>query len=515
MPREKLSQTSRLRGFISEFGDNVFSADGRILFCKVCELKVEYERRSSVIQHIKTGKHVKMIKRNEIVKTNTQQLITQTNTTKKSSFNMELCRALLSANIPLNKLSNPVFRSFLESYTGKDIPYETTLRKGYIDDCFIETIGKIREYISDHKIWISVDETTDAEGRFIANVIIGTLETEQSGKIFLLNTEELVKVNHSTISKLFDKSLAILWPGGIKHNNVLLFLSDAAPYMVKCGQALNALYSKMIHVTCTAHGLHRVAEEVRNQYESVDRLISNIKKIFRKAPSRLLLFKTIAPGLPLPPAPVITRWGTWINAAIYYCENFELIFNIVNELDSEDAISIKNAKQFLDKPHIKNDLVYIKSNFSTLSTSITKLQTEGVSLADSIKVVDNLSTEMNRLTGTHGKSIGLKMENVLKKNVGLTMLKKIQNILSGELTNMKDLPEDLDINDLTYFKYAPITSVNVERSFSAYKTLLANNRRSFKVESLKKHLIIQCNSGKQLIHNQNNKTLIIFNKTII
>jgi len=52
------------------------------------------------------------------------------------------------------------------------------------------------------------------------------------------------------------------------------------------------------------------------------------------------------------------------------------------------------------------------------------------------------------------------------------MLKKIKNILNGELIDMKDLPEDLDINDLTYFKYATITSRNVERSFPAYKTLL-------------------------------------------
>lgn len=142
---------------------------------------------------------------------------------------------------------------------------------------------KIREFISDQKIWISIDETTDAEGRFIANVIIGTSEAEKSGKIFLLNTEELGKVNHSTVSKLFDKSLSILWPDGIKHDNVLLFLSDAAPYMVKCGQTLDALYSKMIHVTCTAHGLHRVTEQVRSQYESVDQLISNIKNIFNIA----------------------------------------------------------------------------------------------------------------------------------------------------------------------------------------------------------------------------------------
>lgn len=84
----------------------------------------------------------------------------------------------------------------MESYTGKEIPYETTLRKTYIDDIFIETMQKIREYISDHKIWIFIDETTDTEGRFIANVIIGTLEAKQSGNtsIFLLNTEKLKKL---------------------------------------------------------------------------------------------------------------------------------------------------------------------------------------------------------------------------------------------------------------------------------------------------------------------------------
>ena len=61
------------------------------LFRKVCELKVEFERRSSVIQHnIKTVKHAKMIKRREIFKTRTRQMITQTNTSKKSTFNMDL-----------------------------------------------------------------------------------------------------------------------------------------------------------------------------------------------------------------------------------------------------------------------------------------------------------------------------------------------------------------------------------------------------------------------------------------
>jgi len=52
--------------------------------------------------------------------------------------------------------------------------------------------------------------------------------------------------------------------------------------MVNCGKSLNALYSKMVHVTCTAHGLHRTAEEVRGQFGTIDKIISNVKKILKK-----------------------------------------------------------------------------------------------------------------------------------------------------------------------------------------------------------------------------------------
>ena len=38
----------------------------------------------------------------------------------------------------------------------------------------------------------------------------------------------------------------------------------------------------MLHVTCAAHGIHRVAEFVRGEYSDVDRLIANGKKVFLK-----------------------------------------------------------------------------------------------------------------------------------------------------------------------------------------------------------------------------------------
>jgi hypothetical protein len=88
------------------------------------------------------------------------------------------------------------------------------------------------------------------------------------------------------------------------------------------------------------------------------------------------------------------------------------------------------------------------------------------------------------------------MENVLSKNIGLKILKQISSILSRSISTMDGLPEDLSTNELIFYKYAPITSVDVERSFSVYKNLLSHNRRSFKLENIKMHLIIQCNSGK-------------------
>lgn len=107
---------------------------------------------------------------------------------------------------------------------------------------------------------VSVDETTDIEDRYVVNIVIDILETENSGKTFLLLWK---KTNHSTIAKAFDKSMFTLWPEGIKHDNVLIFVSDAAPYMVKSGRAIRTLYSKMVHVTCVARAVHRVAEEIR------------------------------------------------------------------------------------------------------------------------------------------------------------------------------------------------------------------------------------------------------------
>lgn len=68
----------------------------------------------------------------------------------------------------------------------------------------------IRSILSSKRIWVTIDETTDVEGQYIANVIDGSLEADRQVVVFLLHTEVLKTTNFSTISQLFNKSVGIL-----------------------------------------------------------------------------------------------------------------------------------------------------------------------------------------------------------------------------------------------------------------------------------------------------------------
>jgi hypothetical protein len=87
-----------------------------------------------------------------------------------------------------------------------------------------------------------------------------------------------------------------LWSTRVVAEKFLLFVTDGAPYMIKSGRHLKVFYPKIVHVTCLAHALNLVAEKIRYQYEDVDNLISNVKKIFSL---RVEMYKEKL--MPLPP----------------------------------------------------------------------------------------------------------------------------------------------------------------------------------------------------------------------
>lgn len=106
-------------------------------------------------------------------------------------------------------------------------------------------INKIKIYCENQKLWISINETKDSVGQYVTNVIIGILKIKSLGIIYLLDLKVLEIINCTTIAKLLDKSIHILWSQGIKLNNIFLFLSDSPPYIIKAGRNIKIMYFKM------------------------------------------------------------------------------------------------------------------------------------------------------------------------------------------------------------------------------------------------------------------------------
>lgn len=86
----------------------------------------------------------------------------------------------------------------------------------------------------------------------------------------------------------------------------------------------------------------------------------------------------------------------------------------------------------------------------------------------------------------------------LKNNNGLRVLEKISKILDGNFDDFSEFPNGYSSDDIVYFKYVLITSVDVERSFVAYRPIQSNSRKEFVIENLRKHLIIQCNNDSKI-----------------
>ncbi|KAL4131874.1 hypothetical protein QTP88_009115 [Uroleucon formosanum] len=173
----------------------------------------------------------------------------------------------------------------------------------------------------------------------------------------------------------------------------------------------------------------------------------------------------MAPNIPLPPQPVLTRCGTWLKAATYFCEHFEILKTIIMGLNKDDSTSVEKAQDLISDDNVKHSLIYIDANFGTLAYSITKI----------------------------GNEIKNKFKAVLAKNTGFQTMPTISKILIDEKASNECFPDDFSADDLVHFRFDPITSVDMERSFFKYKNLLTDNRRLFTFDNIKHALIVQCN----------------------
>lgn len=163
------SKNGQTAKYVSEYLNELIQGNSQIVYCSVSDKSIAVEQRCRVTQSLLSNKYKD---RKQIFK---QSFFpsTQTFSSVSDTFNNDLCRAFINADIPLAKLQDTSLSSFLENYTNQTIPNENALRENCIQPIYKETLMCIRNLIDDGPTWVSIDETADANSRFTANIIIG------------------------------------------------------------------------------------------------------------------------------------------------------------------------------------------------------------------------------------------------------------------------------------------------------------------------------------------------------
>lgn len=384
-------------------------------------------------------------------------------------FAEDTARAFLLADIPLFKLNNPGFKDYLAKYTKRRVPDESTIRKNYTGIVYEATMTAIRDRVGENNVYFIVDETMDSASRYVLNVMVGVLDGK-SPKSMLLTTTFLEATNNSTVSQGIMNACIVLWGSSVHYERVRLIVSDQAKYMLLAIKNLKVtgLFPNLSHVSCLAHALQRVCCEIRQNNDEVDQFVGALKETLSKSAQRQQMYKSVT-GLCLPPKPVLSRWGSWLNTVSYYAENLEKVELYVRELKGK-AVSIAKVKRIVGSSTFKYSLLALYE-YDFLPKAIVKLEEEGLRVEDQLEIVNEVKRKLS------GKAKE-KLTASLAKNPDLASFTAITNTFEHRRIT----------------KYAPLVSVDVERSFSTHKRILSDKRLNLTEENLRILNIVNYNA---------------------
>lgn len=244
--------------------------------------------------------------------------------------------------------------------------------------------------------------------------------------------------------------------------------------MVKAGKLLKPFFKNMKHITCLAHALSLVSGEIQKFYSTTNQLIANMKAIFSKCTRRKLLFQSVT-QIPLPPKVIPIRWGTWLDAAYIYNENFDEIKNFIDShLENEDSEACETLVKLMKTNHLKlkKELLEIEK-YRYITEGIKFFQSDDLTSDQQINKINEI---LNKLK-CDNKLFYSKLNESLRKN--------------PDFHGFNDVSQPQDM--LNCQRYAKMTSVDVERSFSDFKQILKPQSQSLTMENLSMYTVVHYN----------------------
>ena len=137
----------------------------------------------------------------------------------------------------------------------------------------------------------------------------------------------------------------------------------------------------LFHVTCLAHLMHNCAMRIKDHYDLVDQLISRVKAATVKNKRQV--------AIGTPPHPVVTRWGRWLEAALYYAKYLPTVRSIVSSLKKDGLLMVK-AQEIIQNPAIPMQLLEIQQNYEPLLRMISQLESTSSTIKCAFELIRSL-----------------------------------------------------------------------------------------------------------------------------
>ena len=379
MPKQAKSFTANVRQICHEYPDEFSATPARDLRGNLCDVLVKCDKKFFVESHRKSKQHQRKLETKS--KSQSKQIFLQLD---QVNFKEQVVSSFLAADIPLHKLNHPSLKSLFATM-GKVLPSETATR-ACVAKLASQKEEQIQELLRDKTIFLVVDEAEIAKQKYIS-VLVGSLDAPNQA--FLVDWHPLdsgSNVNSSVILHTVDDILRHL---EIKRENFSLFLTDAARYMSLAGKTLKELYTSLMHITCVAHLLHNCAMRVCAHFKNIDEIIATIKAATIKNNDRKKDFHDA--GLPSPPDPVITRWATWLRAALYYSESLPALRTIANNWTSAGLL-VSTAKDATNVEDLVSDLVKI-NQYRTLAANVEFLEGSACTITEAYGLLKNMQVD--------------------------------------------------------------------------------------------------------------------------
>lgn len=450
MPKTETTTSAKLKEMVRSFPE--LRTDGQVLTCSLCNHEINYSRFFLVERHLDTVKHVKL--RRSFLEDQHQQQMQQQPQQQQivkmdsdSSFAMDLVDMCISSNIPLDKLKEPSMTVFLQKYLGKDcaIPSFTLIQDHCIPRMFDEFMTTIREAVQDKFLWVSISGTVDSKTRYEVNVVIGVMEKD--GKMFLLKSTKTTQgllLTDTFIVALYHSALDSLGADFDK-DRVLLVLTDTTdPAMISAGTMLCKANRKLIHVTCVFAAFNEVIDQILNEFEAVEQLISRFELEPFDIPElreRLSFDKRSEIFM--------------LKAAIYVGHNYR---DLAQQLQYEEGMGL--GPYSLPFEFLVEAMESLESNDATT-----------LAMSKAIDIFDKVQQGFKFLGC--GKSTSISIANswneAFNKNGGLQMLLRI-----GKNTTLGIYSAE----EIEAFKWVRLATVVADKTFPAFKDFYKDNQTS-------------------------------------